>query len=371
MSSILFSPIELGHLRLSNRIIVSPMCQYSAQQGSAGDWHRVHLGQMAQSAAGMLLLEATAVEDIGRITHGCLGLYSDANESALGAVLESVRAMGSLPIGVQLAHAGRKASSARPWEGGALIAADAGGWATVAPSPLPHGDGEAAPAELDAAGLTRIRQAFVRSAQRAVRIGLQSIELHVAHGYLLHQFLSPLANVRGDAYGGSAQARMRYPLEVFDAVRQAVPDSVPVGVRVSATDWVEGGLDLEQTIAFALGLKSRGCAWIDVSSGGVSPRQRIALGPGYQVHLAQAVRESTGLPTMAVGLITEPQQAEDIVREGRADMVALARAMLWDPRWPWHAAAALGASVEVPPQYWRSEPRDARGVFAHASVGQR
>ncbi|MBU6438646.1 MAG: NADH:flavin oxidoreductase/NADH oxidase [Betaproteobacteria bacterium] len=371
MSSLLFSPIELGRLRLSNRIIVSPMCQYSAEDGNAGDWHRVHLGQMAQSAAGMLLLEATAVEDIGRITHGCLGLYSDANEAALGAVLESVRKMGSLPIGVQLAHAGRKGSSARPWDGGGLIGTSDGGWTPVAPSALPHAEGEAAPAELDSAGLARIRQAFVHSAQRAVRIGLQSIELHVAHGYLLHQFLSPLANQRGDVYGGSAQARMRFPLEVFDAVRQAVPDSVPVGVRVSATDWVEGGLEVEQTSAFALELKARGCAWIDVSSGGVSPRQRIPVGPGYQVHLAQAVREACGLPTMAVGLITEPRQAEDIVREGRADMVALARAMLWDPRWPWHAAAALGASVEVPPQYWRSEPRDARGVFAHASIGQR
>ena len=371
MSSTLFSPIQLGALRLSNRIVVSPMCQYSAEQGSASDWHAVHLGQMAQSGAGLLLLEATAVEDIGRITPGCLGLYSDANESALARVLDIARKAGTLPMGVQLSHAGRKASSARPWDGGALLDAAHGGWTPAAPSALAHADGEAAPAELDAAGLVRIREAFVRAAKRAVRLGLQAIELHVAHGYLLHQFLSPLANARSDAYGGSAQARMRYPLEVYDAVRQALPDAVAVGVRVSATDWVPGGLEVAQTVEFAHELARRGCAWVDVSSGGVSPRQQIPVGPGYQVHLAQALREATGLPTMAVGLITEPQQAEEIVREGRADMVALARAMLWDPRWPWHAAASLGAGIEVPPQYWRSEPREARGVFAHARVGQR
>ena len=371
MSSVLFSPIQLGALRLSNRIVVSPMCQYSADQGCASDWHIVHLGQMAQSGAGLLLIEATAVEDIGRISPGCLGLYSDANERALARVLEAVRKAGDVPIGVQLSHSGRKGSSAAPWNGGALLDLAPGGWNTVAPSALPHADGERAPAELDAAGLARIREAFVDSARRASRLGLQAVELHVAHGYLLHQFLSPLANCRGDAYGGSPRNRMRYPLEVFDAMRQALPPQVALGVRVSAVDWVDGGLDLEQTAAFAQELQSRGCAWLDVSSGGVSPRQRIAIGPGYQVHLAQALREAAGMPTMAVGLITQPQQAEDIVREGRADMVALARAMLWDPRWPWHAAAALGAKVQAPRPYWRSEPAEARGVFVDARVGMR
>ncbi|MDE2129058.1 MAG: NADH:flavin oxidoreductase/NADH oxidase [Betaproteobacteria bacterium] len=371
MSSPLFSSFQLGRLALANRIVVSPMCQYSAEEGNATAWHRVHLGQLAQSGAGLLLIEATAVEAIGRITPGCLGLYCDANERALAAVLEDVRGFADIPIGIQLAHAGRKASSARPWDGGQFLSAEQGGWQTVAPSALPHGAHEAPPQPLDAAGLARIRDAFVASARRAARLGLQAVELHCAHGYLLHEFLSPLANQRADAYGGSLENRMRFPLEVFDAVRAALPAHIPLGVRVSATDWVDGGWDLEQTLTFAAALKTRGCAWIDVSSGGVSPLQQIPIGPGYQVPLARAVRQATGLPTMAVGLITEPHQAEAIVRDGSADLVALARALLWNPRWPWHAAAALRATVSVPPQYWRSEPREARGVFAHAHIGQR
>ncbi|OIQ90982.1 NADPH dehydrogenase [mine drainage metagenome] len=371
MSSPLFSSFQLGQLALANRIVVSPMCQYSAEEGNATAWHRVHLGQLAQSGAGLLIIEATAVEAIGRITPGCLGLYSDANERALAAVLEDVRGFSGIAIGIQLAHAGRKASSARPWDGGQLLPAEQGGWQTVAPSALPHGAHEAPPLPLDAAGLARIRDAFVASARRAARLGLQAVELHCAHGYLLHEFLSPLANQRADAYGGSLENRMRFPLEVFDAVRAALPAHIPLGVRVSATDWVDGGWDLEQTLALAAALKTRGCAWIDVSSGGVSPLQQIPIGPGYQVPLARALRQATGLPTMAVGLITEPHQAEAIVRDGSADLVALARALLWNPRWPWHAAAALQATVSVPPQYWRSEPREARGVFAHAHIGQR
>ena len=371
MSSPLFSSFQLGQLALANRIVVSPMCQYSAEEGNATAWHRVHLGQLAQSGAGLLIIEATAVEAIGRITPGCLGLYSDANERALAAVLEDVRGFGDIAIGIQLGHAGRKASSARPWDGGQLLPPEQGGWQTVAPSALPHGAHEAAPQQLDAAGLARIRDAFVASARRAARLGLQAVELHCAHGYLLHEFLSPLANQRTDAYGGSLENRMRFALDVFDAVRAVLPAHIPLGVRVSATDWVDGGWDLEQTLALAAALKTRGCAWIDVSSGGVSPQQQIPIGPGYQVPLARAVRQATGLPTMAVGLITEPRQAEAIVQDGSADLVALARALLWNPRWPWHAAAALQATVTVPPQYWRSEPREARGVFAHAHIGQR
>jgi 2,4-dienoyl-CoA reductase-like NADH-dependent reductase (Old Yellow Enzyme family) len=371
MSSQLFSPFSLGPLSLRNRIVVSPMCQYSAVEGNAMPWHRVHLGQLAQSGAGLLFIEATAVEAIGRITPGCLGLYSADNVAALRAVLDDVRSFSDMPVGIQLGHAGRKASSARPWDGGQLLPASQGGWPTVAPSAAPHGAQEAAPQALDASGLERIREAFVQAARHAASLGLQAVELHCAHGYLLHQFLSPLSNQRDDGYGGSLIQRMRYPLEVFDAVRAALPASIPLGVRVSATDWVEGGWDLEQTLAFAQALKTRGCDWIDVSSGGLSPKQQIPIGPGYQVPLAQAVREATGLPTMAVGLITEAQQAEAIVTEGRADLVALARALLWNPHWPWHAAAELGAQVKVPPQYWRSEPRDARGVFANAAIGQR
>jgi 2,4-dienoyl-CoA reductase-like NADH-dependent reductase (Old Yellow Enzyme family) len=371
MTSTLFSPFSLGSLGLRNRIVVSPMCQYSAVDGNATAWHRVHLGQLAQSGAGLLLIEATAVEDIGRITPGCLGLYSQDNVSALRAVLDDVRSFSDMPIGIQLSHAGRKASSARPWDGGQLLPASHGGWTTVAPSALPHGAQETPPKALDATGLERIRNAFVRAAQRAAELGLQAVELHCAHGYLLHQFLSPLSNQRDDGYGGNLDNRMRYPLEIFDAVRAALSASIPLGVRVSATDWVDGGWNLEQTLAFAHALKARGCAWIDVSSGGLSPKQQIPIGPGYQVSLARAVRAACGLPTMAVGLITEAEQAQRIVQDGSADLVALARALLWNPHWPWQAAAELGAQVKVPPQYWRSEPREARGVFANAAIGQR
>ena len=371
MSSPLFAPFALGELSLRNRIVVSPMCQYSAVQGSATAWHRVHLGQLAQSGAGLVLIEATAVEAVGRITPGCLGLYTPDNVTALRAVLDDIRTFSDMPIGIQLGHAGRKASSARPWDGGQLLPSSQGGWTTVAPSAVPHGAHEAAPQALDAAGLERIRAAFVQAARHAAEVGLQAVELHCAHGYLLHQFLSPLANQRDDAYGGSLANRMRFPLEVFEAVRAALPASTPLGVRVSATDWVDGGWDLEQTLAFAHALKARGCAWIDVSSGGISPQQQIPLGPGYQVPLARAVRAATGLPTIAVGLITEAQQAQDIVQDGSADLVALARALLWNPHWPWHAAAALGAQVKVPQQYWRSEPREVRGVFINAAIGQR
>lgn len=371
MTSRLFSPLQFGLLTLSNRIVVSPMCQYSAEDGSATAWHRVHLGQMAQSGAGLLFIEATAVEAIGRITPGCLGLYSDENERALGAVLDDIRTFSDMPIGIQLGHAGRKASSARPWDGGQLLDTTQGGWPTVAPSAIPHAPHEAAPLALDAAGLARVRRAFVDAARRAASLGLQAVELHCAHGYLLHQFLSPLSNQRTDAYGGSLDNRMRFPLDVFDAVREALPAQIPLGVRVSATDWVDGGWDTEQTIVFAQLLEARGCAWLDVSSGGVSPLQNIPVGPGYQVPLANAIRRVVRMPIIAVGLITEPQQAEAILQEGSADLVALARAMLWNPRWPWHAAAALKASVNVPHQYWRSEPREVRGVFAHASIGQR
>lgn len=367
----LFSPYTLRSVKLPNRIVISPMCQYSAERGEATAWHMIHLGSLALSGAGMLCLEATAVEPEGRITSGDLGLWDDATEAALKPVIEAIRKHSHIAITMQLGHAGRKASSAAPWEGGQLVAVSDGGWLSSAPSPIPHNPGEIAPLALDTAGLIRVRDAFVATARRAARLGIDGLEIHAAHGYLLHQFLSPLANQRTDEYGGSLENRMRFPLEVFDAVRAAFPADKPVGVRVSASDWVEGGWDIEQTIAFAKELKKREVDWIDVSSGGVSPLQKIELKPGYQVHFAKAVKEATGLPTIAVGLITEAQQAEEIVSTGEADLIAIARAALYDPRWPWHAAAQLGATVDAPPQYWRSQPRDQKALFGDISFGQR
>lgn len=369
--SALFSPIKLRGLTLKNRIVVSPMCQYSAEDGVATDWHFTHINNLSLSGAAMFCIEATHVEAIGRITPGCLGLYDDACEAALKPILASVRKHSSTAIAMQLAHAGRKASSAKPWDGGQLIPAGQGGWQTVGPSALPHKEGEAAPLALDAAGLKRIREAFVDSTKRAARLGIDAIEVHGAHGYLLHQFLSPIANRRSDEYGGGLENRMRFPLEVFDAVRAAFPADKPVGMRVSSTDWVEGGWDLEQTIAFAKALKARGVDWIDASSGGVSPLQKIPLGPGYQVQFADSIKRETGLPTIAVGLITEAKLAEEIVAGGKADMVALARGMLYDPRWAWHAAAELGAEVEAPPQYWRSQPSTQKALFGKTTFGAR
>lgn len=371
MAAHLFQPIELAGLTLPNRIVIAPMCQYSAEAGDATDWHTIHLGHLALSGAGLLILEATAVEPEGRITPGDLGLWSDGNERALGGVLDAVRKHSAIPLGIQLGHAGRKASSRAPWEGGQQLPLAGGGWRTAAPSALALKPQEESPAALDADGLARVRDAFVASAQRAVRLGLQLIELHAAHGYLLHQFLSPLSNQRNDGYGGPLEQRLRFPLEVFDAVRAAVPPHVPVGVRVSASDWVEHGWDLEGTVAFAQALKARGCSFMHVSSGGLSPAQAIPLGPNYQVAFAAAVKAETGLPTIAVGLITEPQQAEAILAAGQADMIALARAVLYDPRWPWHAAAALGATVAAPRQYWRSQPREHARLFGETRLGQR
>jgi NADPH2 dehydrogenase len=369
--SALFSPFQLRGLALANRIMVAPMCQYSADNGEANDWHFVHIGSLALSGAAMFCIEATAVEAIGRITPGCLGLWNDATEAALKPIMASVRKHSKIAVAMQLAHAGRKASSHTPWDGGQLIPISEGGWQPEGPSAVPHKEGEAAPRALDALGLARVRDAFVAATKRAERLGIDALELHCAHGYLLHQFLSPISNQRTDQYGGSLQNRMRFPLEVFEAVRAAFPNDKPVGVKVSATDWVEGGWDIAQTIEFAHELKKRGVDWIDASSGGVSPLQKIPLGPGYQVPFAQAIREATGVTTMAVGLITEAKQAEEIVATDKADMVALARAMLYDPRWGWHAAAELGGHVEAPPQYWRSQPSTQKALFGATTFGTR
>ncbi|MGY8525604.1 NADH:flavin oxidoreductase/NADH oxidase [Paracidovorax citrulli] len=368
----LFEPLSIGGLTLANRIVIAPMCQYSAQDGCATDWHLIHLGQLALSGAGMLILEATAVSPEGRISARDLGLYSDDNEAALARVLKAVRQHSPMPIAIQISHAGRKASSQVPWEGGAQVApGQPEGWQTEAPSPVPHADGEVAPVALDREGLERVKHSFVDTALRAARLGIDGIEIHGAHGYLLHQFLSPLANQRTDEYGGSLENRMRFPLEVFDAVRAAFPAERPVWMRISATDWVPGGWDIEGTVALSLALRERGCAAIHVTTGGVSPLQAIRIGPGYQVPYAQRVKAEVGLPTMAVGLITEPQQAERIIADGEADAVSLARAMLYNPRWPWHAAAALGAQVTAPPQYWRCQPYEYKDLFVATRFGQR
>ena len=368
----LFEPLMIGALQLYNRIIIAPMCQYSAVEGTPGDWHLIHLGQLALSGAGLLILEATAVSAQGRISAGDLGLYNDANEQGLARVLGALRAHSPIKIGMQLAHAGRKGSSRAPWQGGAQVRPDApGGWLTVAPSAVPHSPTESAPQALDAQGLQQVRDDFASAARRAARLGLDGLEVHAAHGYLLHQFLSPLANHREDAYGGSLENRMRFVLEIFEVVRAAFPADKPVWARLSATDWVPGGWDIEGTLALSHALKARGCAAIHVSSGGVSPQQAIPVGPGYQVPYAQRVKTEVGLPTIAVGLITEPEQAQAIIASGQADAVSLARAMLYNPRWPWHAAATLGAQVRAPEQYWRSQPREFKDLFENASFGAR
>jgi 2,4-dienoyl-CoA reductase-like NADH-dependent reductase (Old Yellow Enzyme family) len=362
--SVLFTPVTVGGLELQNRIVIAPMCQYSAVDGCMTDWHVIHLGHLALSGAGLLTIEATAVLPEGRITHADVGLWSDETEAAMGRVLESVRRWSDMPIALQLAHAGRKASTEVPWKGGAQIPPEAdNGWQTVAPSPLPFEEAERPPAALDRDGLARVRDGFAAAAGRAARLGLDALQLHAAHGYLLHAFLSPLSNRRDDAYGGSLENRMRFPLEVFEAVRAAFPAGKPVSVRVSATDWADGGWTVEEAAVLAQALEARGCDAIHVSSGGLTPAQRIPVGPSYQVPLARAIKAKTRMPVIAVGLITEFDQAEAIVGTGDADLVALARTILFNPRWPWHAAAHFGARIRVPNQYLRSQPRQYQHLF--------
>jgi 2,4-dienoyl-CoA reductase-like NADH-dependent reductase (Old Yellow Enzyme family) len=354
MTPRLFSPIRLGNLELANRLIVAPMCQYSADDGSATAWHTMHLGMLANSGASMLILEATAVQREGRITPGCLGLYSDANETALRAVVDACRYYGQAKLGIQLGHAGRKASSKRPWEGKTLQDPLEGDkWQTMGPSAVAM-TGHPVPHAMTADDLATTRNAFVDATKRADRLALDLVELHAAHGYLLHSFLSPISNQRTDAYGGTLAGRMRYPLEIYDACRAVWPAGKPLGVRVSATDWIEGGLTLDEVVIFAQELKKRGCDFIDVSTGGIDPTAKIPVGPGYQVPHAERIKRESGLPTMAVGMITEARQAEAILVEGKADMIAIARAFLDDPHWGWHAAYTLGAELTPPPQYRRA-----------------
>ena len=354
----LFQPLDVGPLPLANRIVIAPMCQYSAVDGAMTDWHLIHLGQLSHSGAALLTIEATAVLPEGRISYGDVGLWNDATEAAMAAVLQGVRRWSAMPIAIQLAHAGRKASTDLPWHGGKQMAPDhANGWQTVAPSALPFNDADQPPVAMTREAMDAVRDAFAEAARRAARLGIDAVQIHAAHGYLLHQFLSPLSNRREDEYGGSLENRMRFPLEVFDAVRAAFPAGRPVSVRLSGTDWVPGGWDIEQTVAFSKALEARGCSAIHVSSGGLHPAQAIPVGPGYQVPLARAVKQAVAIPVVAVGMITDFDHAEAIVATGDADLVAIARGILYDPHWPWHAAAHLGASVAVPPQYLRSQPR--------------
>jgi NADPH2 dehydrogenase len=355
--STLFTPIKLGSVEFSNRIVVSPMCQYSADDGTATDWHLGHLGMLANSGAGLVIVEATHVERRGRITHGCLGLYSDDNESVLSRVIAHCRRTGTAKLGIQLAHAGRKASAQRPWEGGGPLPPAQDPWETIAPSPIPFGPNWHVPRVATADDIARVREAFVNSAKRSVRIGFDAIELHYAHGYLAHSFLSPVSNHRTDQYGGSLENRMRFGLEIAQAVRAAVPKSISLGARITGSDWRDDGLSINDAVTYSKALKGCGLDYIDISSGGVTADTRNPLTPGYNVPIAERVKREAGIATRVVGLIVTPSQAEAIVAEGKADMVALARAMLDDPRWGWHAAATLGAEVPRAQQYLRVGPK--------------
>lgn len=360
----LFTPLKLGNLELSNRIVIAPMCMYSAEHGKMTDWHIQHLGSMTQSGAGMLFIEATAVEPQGRISYGDVGLWDDLTEQAMGRVLESVRRYSDMPIGIQLGHAGRKASCEIPWVGQGQIAPDEElGWQTMSASNLPYTSSDNPPYAMTLDDITAVKSSFVSAAQRAADLELDAIEIHAAHGYLLHQFLSPLANVREDQYGGALENRMRLVSEIFTAVREVFPAEKPVGVRISATDWVEGGWDVESSIELAKLLDSQGCDFIHVSSAGLSENQQIEVAPGYQVPFAEQIKAHVSMPVIAVGLITQAQQAEHILQAEQADGIALARGMLFDPRWPWHAAQELGEHAHSAPQYLRSAPHGHKDLF--------
>ena len=361
----LFTPYALRGVTLRNRIVVSPMCQYSCAEGFATDWHLVHLGSRAVGGAGLIIAEATAVEARGRISPEDLGIWDDAHVAPLARITAFIAAHGAVP-GIQLAHAGRKASTQRPWSGQGAVPPEQGGWADViAPSALPFADNYPQPKAMTGEDIAAVREAFVAATRRALAAGFRFIELHAAHGYLLHTFLSPLSNARTDEYGGGLENRMRLVLEVVEAVRAAWPTELPLGIRLSATDWVDGGWTPDDAVTLARALRERGIDVITASSGGVSTRQQIPLGPGYQVFLAERIGREAGVPTMAVGLITEPEQAEAILARGEADLIALAREFLRSPYWPLQAAQALGVELPWPDQYARSKP------VARVAAGQR
>ena len=355
MTEPLFSPFQLRSVSFPNRIGVSPMCEYSSHDGFAADWHLVHLGARAQGGAGLVILEASAVTPEGRISSADLGIWKDEHIPNLQRIAAFIHSQGAR-AGIQLAHAGRKGSMSAPFTGERLLQPSEGGWQPVAPSALAFSPAYAVPQALDQPGIDAVVEAFRLAAHRAFKAGFDLVEIHAAHGYLLHQFLSPLANKRADAYGGSFENRTRLALQVVDAVRAAWPAHLPVLVRISATDWAERGWNVDESVQLARLFREHGVDLVDCSSGGMVPNAQIPLGPGYQVEFAARIRSEAGIPTAAVGLITDPTQANAVVAQGQADLVLLAREMLRDPYWPLHAAAALGDAVSWPPQYLRAAP---------------
>lgn len=356
MTSHLFSPIALRDLQLANRVVVSPMCQYNSSDGSANDWHLVHIGGLALGAAGLVIMEMTNVTLDGRISPRCAALCSDENEAALKRIVDFCRTYGTAKLGIQIAHAGRKGSQNPPALGGKPLTAAEGAWETVGPSAIPFGEGWPPPRELTVAEIADVTEAHVAATRRADRAGFDLIEMHGGHGYLIHQFLSPLANQRTDAYGGSLANRMRFPLQTFEAMRAVWPAAKPMGIRVSATDWTPGGFSPDEAVVFARELKALGCDFVDVTTGGLDSRQQIPMAPGFQVPFGARVRKEAGVVTMSVGLIDKPAQAEAIIASGDADFVVIGRGALYDPRWAWHAAEELGVDTEFAPKYRAAHP---------------
>lgn len=365
--SLLFQPIQFGGLKLHNRIVIAPMCQYSASdQGEVSYWHEQQWANYALSGAGLCIIEATAVQPEGRISYADLGLWNDLQRAQMKALVEKVKTLSPMPLGIQLAHAGRKASTDKPWSGkGQLAPNDTHGWQTVSASEIAFNETDVLPHALSLDEIKKVIADFAQAAIRAVDAGFDLIELHGAHGYLLHQFMSPLSNKRTDEYGGSFENRIRLTLEVFQAIQNAVPEGYPIGIRISATDWMNGvdSWDLESSVGLSKALEQLGAVYIHVSSGGLHAQQDIQIGANYQVPFAQAIKQNINIPVIAVGLITEADQAEQILQAGQADAIGLARAILYDPRWPWHAAAELGDEIEISPQYLRCQPHGVKSLF--------
>ena len=365
--SLLFESIQFGKLKLSNKIIIAPMCQYSAtEQGEVTYWHEQQSANYALSGAGLCIIEATAVQSEGRISYADLGLWNDAQRDQIKTLLKKIRTLSPMPFAVQLAHAGRKASTDKPWNGrDQFKPEEAHGWQTVSASDLPFNPTDHPPHALSLDEIQKVIQDFADAAVRAVDAGFDLIEVHAAHGYLLHQFMSPLSNKRIDEYGGSFENRIRLTLEVFQAIKNAVPHDYPIGMRISATDWMDGqdSWNVESSVGLSKALEQLGAVYIHVSSGGLHAKQKIKIGANYQVPFAEAVKKVVHIPVIAVGMITEAQQAENILKSEQADAIALARAMLYEPRWPWHAAAALGANIEIAPQYLRCQPHGLKELF--------
>ena len=365
--SLLFESIQFGTLKLSNKIIIAPMCQYSAtEQGEVTYWHEQQWANYALSGAGLCIVEATAVQSEGRISYADLGLWNDAQRDQIKTLLKKIKTLSPMPFAVQLAHAGRKASTDKPWNGrDQFKPEEAHGWQTVSASDLPFNPTDHPPHALSQDEIQKAIQDFAEAAVRAVDAGFDLIEVHAAHGYLLHQFMSPLSNKRTDEYGGSFENRIRLTLEVFQAIKNAVPHDYPIGMRISATDWMDGqdSWNVESSVGLSKALEQLGAVYIHVSSGGLHAKQKIKIGANYQVPFAEAVKKVVHIPVIAVGMITEAQQAENILKSEQADAIALARAMLYEPRWPWHAAAALGANIEIAPQYLRCQPHGLKELF--------